>query len=97
MDMVNELVQIVGASRDPSLKYVIEVTPRGFNSKLEDKKGQRGSAFSGAHGGVHTHTLDDRYGTLDGQATALLIQEARTALKANDVKVDGTTRPRQSR
>lgn len=78
MDMVNELVQIVGASRDTSLKYVIEVTPKGFNSKLVDKKGQRGSSFSGSHMG---HP-DGDYDSLDGQATALILQEARTAMKA---------------
>jgi hypothetical protein len=73
-DALHELVRIVADSQIRDLKFSVVVTPKGFTSKLEDKNGQRGTAFASSHG-IHDRTLEEH-------AQQLIVQEARRSLRA---------------
>lgn len=71
---------MVQDSKIRGLKFTVEVTPGGHvHSKLEDHKGQRGSSVSG-----NSHNVDDSFGSLEGQARFLVLQEARRSLRAGE-------------
>lgn len=82
-NMVHELVELVSASKIRGLKYQVEVTPDGFVSLLTDNKGRRGSAMQGTHRMLLSeHNDPDSLNSLEGQARALILQEAARSLRA---------------
>lgn len=78
--MLTELCCMVRDSKIRGLKLTVEVAAGGeFSSRLEDRNGQRGSAFGGT---IKPGAAADDFNTLEGHARQLVLQEARRSLKA---------------